>query len=181
MHARQAIRDAVKAQLLHQTPAFDRVFLSRVLPLRPLELPAVCVYVLDETVDPESRSTAPRELARTLRLSIEATLEFEDDLDAQLDAVSLAIEKAIHADPTFGGKASDTILSSTDLLLGGGEKGEKPFGLARLTYAITYYTWAVEEIDEPLDDLKTVEIRTSLSNAVHSDNQAKDRLTNLDT
>lgn len=174
-HQRQLIREAVKAQLLGKTAAAARVYETRVVPWKRLELPAVAVYALEETVDRASQSTAPRELRRQLKLAIEVAVKAGTNLDDALDAVALEVERALHADPTFGDTASDSILESTQISLA--EEGDTLIGLALLTFSVTYFTMAPEAADVDLvTDFSKAHIATSLGAAVHPDNQAVDDL-----
>lgn len=179
MHQRQAIREAVKAQLLNRTAAGARVFESRTVPFQRLELPAIAVYTLSESVEIEG--TAPRELKRTMELAIEAHVSVRPDttVDDALDALAEEIERAMHADQTLGGTAGDAVLSSTDV--GISAEGNRPTGVVGLTYSVTYRTYAPEASDVSLDDLNTADIKYSLENAVNPANQAEDKLQNLES
>jgi hypothetical protein len=137
-HQRQLIREAVKAQLLGKTAALARVFETRVVPFKNLELPAVSVYILSEAVDAASKLTAPRELTRTAQVAIEAAVKQGANADDAMDSIAMEIERALDADWTFGGTASDSILLSTDLETD--DRGDMLVGLVRLTYAVTYFT-----------------------------------------
>lgn len=178
LHQRQLIREAAKAALVGKTAAGDRVFETRAIPFKRLELPAISIYALEEAVDPTSKSTAPRELKRTLQLAIEALVEQGDNVDDAIDSISLEIERAIHADETLGGTASDCILSSTDTDII--EEGSRLVGVASLTFAVDYYTYAPEAApDEELADFARADIRYDPGRSVHEDAQAHDRLDSL--
>lgn len=175
-HQRQVIREAVKAQLLGRTAAGPRVFETRELPLKRLELPALSVYALEEAVDAASASTAPRELKRRLQLAIEGVVVLGADIDDALDALALQVERAVDADETFGGAASDSILTSTEI--GIKTEAERPTGHIRLTYAVTYFTDAPAAADQPtLQDFLTADVKTNLSGTTAPGNQAEDRVT----
>jgi hypothetical protein len=178
MHQRQAIREAVTARLKGRTAAGGRVYETQKVPWTRLELPAIAVYSLDETVDPASKSTAPRELTRTVPIAIEAVVRPGANVDDAMDAMSLEIERVVDRDPTFGDTASDSILATTEQRLS--EEGDQTVGNVRLTYNVTYYTQAPDPADVELDDLKTVDVRTSLGGAVAAADQAEDTVTNLD-
>lgn len=174
-HQRQLIREAITAQLRGKTAAEARVFETRMLPWRDLELPAVAVYALDETVDPDSKATAPRELTRQLRLQVLGVVKGAKDVDDRLDALSLELERAIDADPYFGDTVFDSILQSVEL--GIDEQGDRQVGFARMIYAVTYHTDAPAAVDNPLGDLKTVDVKTDLSGTTNAGNQTEDRIT----
>ena len=185
LHDRQQIREAVKAALIgahgdpvqYATAAGARVYETRVVPFRRLELPAVAVYSLSETSDDEE--TAPRVLKRSLQLVVEAAVQQGDNVDDALDAISAQIETAMHRDPTFGGVASDSTLSSTRLDVY--EEGERITGVAVMQYAVTYYTAAPAAADVTLDDLETVGIQTSLGGAQAEADRAVDSVSFVET
>jgi hypothetical protein len=177
-HQRQTIRRAATAQLLDRTAAGARVYATRVVPWKRIELPAVAVYALEELVDPASQTTAPRELTRTLQLSLEGAVILSTAVDDALDNLAEEIERAVHADETFAGTASDSILTATELEVF--EEGERCIGLIRLTYSVTYFTHAPEAADVRLNDFATADVRHSLNGAVHPLEQAQDVLRELD-
>lgn len=172
-HPRQQIREAVKALLLNQTAAGSRVSETRVISYRKSELPAVSIYIPVESVEPdESRNTAPRELTRTAQLVIEGVVQQTANVDDALDALALEIETAMHADETFGGKADDSILESTEATLT--EDGDRLVGVVRLVYSVEYRTFAPEAVT--LDDFNRADIRYDKGGAVHVDNEANDKV-----
>jgi hypothetical protein len=159
-HQRRIIREAVKAALVAAgTSAGSRVFETRMVPWSRVELPAIAVYSSDETTDPDSQQTAPRELKRTLQLAIECMVEGVVDLDDAMDAMAVQIERAMHRDPTFGGACGDSLLTSCELDLA--EVGAKELGMLRMVYTVTYYTAAPEAEDVTLSDLKTIDAHYS--------------------
>lgn len=158
-HQRQIIREAIKATLLGKTVAGSRVYETRLVPWRTQELPAISVYAGDESSD--DRDTAPRELERTVDMTIDAALFADADVDDALDAFALEIERAMHADPTLGGTASDSTLISTTI--GTMAEGNRPLGAIQLVYRTTYYTYAPDPADATLDDLNTINIQTRLN------------------
>lgn len=175
-HPRQLIRHAVAAALTGATAAGANVYKTRVLPFRRNGLPAVAVYTLTESVRTDEKS-APRELERRTELVVEGAVQAAstENADDALDALALEIEAALHADPTFGGTAADSILSSTEIDVAG--EGEQMIGVVKLTYEVTYYAYA--DVGTTLDDFKTANIRHNLGNAVHPDNEAVDRVSGL--
>lgn len=178
-HQRKTIREAIKAAIVAgSTAAGSRVFESRIVPWRTQELPAISVYTDDETVDPDSKSTAPRELDRGLQLAIEVAVIASADVDDALDALAFEIERIMDRDETFGGVCSGSILSTTEFGLK--VDGERPMGLMRMVYSVRYFTYAPDADDVPLDDFKTADIVHNLSNEQHENDQANDRLEDLD-
>lgn len=174
MHQRQKIREAVVAALRGATDAADRVHASRFVPWRRAELPAISVYTLGEDVDPESAQTAPRELARDLELVIQGIVQVGDDVDCRLDDLALQIERAMDADPTFGGVASDSLLTSTEIDFS--EEGSRTVGHLGLFYTIAYYTYPADPAAEDLPDFERANVRHNLAGQVHPSDEARDSL-----
>lgn len=178
-HQRQIVREAVVAALYNKTAAQHRVEAMRFVTYTNLQLPAIGVYVTEESVDPESKNTAPRWLSRSTQLTIEAVIKYEwDKVENDLDAISREIEAAMDVDPTFGAVAADSILSRTDLAII--EEGERTVGVARLAYAFEYGTESPTTLPT-LDDLKTVDVKTSLGGTQAAADQKEIKVENLDT
>lgn len=159
LHQRKVIRDVVVGLLLGRTAAELRVLASRVVPYRKNELPAISVYTLDETVDGDSASTAPRELTRDLKLEIAGWVAHIPDgplVDDAMDALALEIETAMDADPFLAGAVGDSILEGTTMAIRG--EGDALMGIVTLTYAVTYRTLAPEPPAlDSLDDFLTAD------------------------
>lgn len=172
MHERQAIREAVVAQLLGETAAEDRVYKSRLTPVRAGALPAISVYTDDETIDPESANSAPRELLRTVTVAIEAVAKDRENVDDALDDLALEIETAMDADVNLGGTAFDCVLSRIEVGLKA--EGDKPHGCIRLEYSVTYHSDL--RVSAPPDEFDTADVRFSLSGEQATADQAHDSL-----
>jgi hypothetical protein len=178
-HLRQTIRETVKALLVAaSTGAATRVFETRVVPWRTVELPAISVYTLDETS--AHNNTAPRELTRELTLEIVAAVRATTDVDDQLDDLALQIERAMHRDWTLGNVVADSVLASTEI--GVESSGDKPIGMVRLNYTITYRTNVPEDEDvaDLLTDLQEVDTKFNVGGGQDPRDQAEDDLTGLD-
>jgi hypothetical protein len=169
-HQRKLIREAAVSALVSAgTSAGARVKESRLEPARAAELPCISVYTTDESVDPASITTAPREMKRTVQLEIVAWARATENIDDVLDGLAEEIENAVESDPTFGDTASNSILSDT--AVGLKLEGDRPMGAVSLTYAVTYFT-RYEAPDGTFDDLSTID--------VNYNNQAQDTLKDLE-
>lgn len=191
-HQRTVIRDAVCSALAlattvddvttYPTDAGARVFKSRTGPLRAAELPAICVLSGDEQIDPTSRNTAPRELERNYRLRIQMFVRLTEDVEADLDALLLQVERVMHADPTFANTAPRT---GDSLLVGVSEpempdQGNRPLGAFEAIYEFSYHTLAPDPDDiGELDNFNTFDAKTSLSNEQDEDDQSEVYVTDL--
>lgn len=143
MHERQAIREAIIAQLTGIAPAYPtdaqaRVFKSREAPVRIAELPAINIYIDSELIAPGSELSSPRELKRVVVIAIEGWVRASENVDDALDALALQIETAMDSDPYLANNAFDSILASTET--GIKLTGDKPMGCVHLEYAITYHS-----------------------------------------
>lgn len=151
MHPRAAVRQAIVAALVSKTAAGARVFPTRVLPLRTLELPALAVFIRLEEVDVEgSQNTAPLELDRTADVTIEGYVQGNEGVDDALDALSEEVEAALRADITFGGTAARSLLARTELEVV--DEGDKLRGLAQWTLRVQYFSaWTGGEAPDSLE------------------------------
>lgn len=154
-HPRQVIRHAVVAQLVGKTAAGTRVFPARRIPFQRVELPALAVYVPTESVDVQSRATAPRELDRRAQVVVEAMAQQAGDVDDVLDEIAFQVENALHADWTLGGVASDLLLTATETEVL--DDGKQLIGVVRLEFEVRYYSEAVPAAT--LDDFKTADVQ----------------------
>lgn len=161
------------ALLVGQTDAADRVYKSRLVPVRENSLPAISVYTDSETVDDSSMSTA-RELTRQVTLSVDAFVKVpaEGHVDDAFDAIALQIETALDADLNFNSTAFNSVLSSTEF--GQLQVGDKPMGCVHMEYSVIYHTGL--RIEAPEDDFSEVDVNyTNLgSGVIDPDDQAED-------
>lgn len=179
-HHRQLIRKAVTAALLENTKAGERVYPSRILPLRALkELPAICVYTDDESADEENLSSPPPD--RTLDIVIEGLvavpptrldqLATADTVEDAMDDLALEIENALAVDVYFGDLVARSWLASTETVVM--EDGDRPMGLVILTYRADYIAIA-EEAAGALDDFLRAGVTTKVTGVVSDDDDADD-------
>lgn len=170
LHKRQAIREGIAAQLAGKTAAETRVYETRMVPFHRLTLPAIAVYSTEESSD--DQQTAPRGYKRALTVTVEAAVKGSGNVDDAMDAIALEIEGAVEADRTVAGAADDLTLTGTQMDLI--EHGDHAFGSVRLQYRVTYYT---EAAALELDDLNTIDAKTSLGGTQAPAEQAEDIVT----
>lgn len=180
MHERQAIREAIVAQLIGTAPDFrtdarERVFKSRHAPVRHSELPAINVYTESESIKPGSESTAPRELTRTVTVAIEAWTQMTENVDDALDELALQIETAMDVDLNLAGTAFDSVLNSTEI--GITTAAERPMGVIHLEYAVTFHSDL--RVEEPVDIFDTATIQHNLTGAQAPADTTNDTLTDI--
>jgi len=140
-HLRKRIRDAVVTALTGLASTGPRVYPTRVYPIQPGALPALCVYTLSEAS--EVHSMGPdRALLRQLDLVVQAVAKVNDTLDDTLDQICLEVEGAIGTAPTLGGLCYDCTLASTRITVEG--EGEKETGSAVMVFSLRYRSRAAD-------------------------------------
>ena len=135
-HVRQSIRDHVVTTVTSLSTTGSNVFRTRVYPLETGNLPGLCVYTTSEDSEVDTM-TGTRSLERNLDVVIEAFVRAASNYDTTLDTICSEIEAAMATDITRGSKAKDTILTRTEFEF---TEGDRPIGMARLTYSIIYRT-----------------------------------------
>lgn len=136
-HVRKQIRDRVESILsTGATLVGGRVYPSRVYALSEAKLPAITIYTNSEASGLQTMGS--KTLMRDLSLSVDAYVRVTDTFDDDVDAIAVQIEEVIAADYTLNGLAKNTVLSSSEIEFDG--EGERPVGVARLTYTIRYVT-----------------------------------------
>lgn len=136
-HVRKQIREYFGTQLTGLTTTGSNVFQSRVDPMVSAKLPAIIIYTTSESSEEVSFS-AKRIQQRSLTVNVEGYVRAVTDFDDKLDLISEESETAILDDPTLGGLAINTELTSTDITYSG--DGEQPVGTIRLTFEVQYRT-----------------------------------------
>ena len=183
VHERKLIRDAVvDALLARSVVATGHVFKGRRTPLRRDELPGINVYTESESAD--DQETAPRELTREMTLILEGFVSLAgdevEDLDSTLDALALAIEFAMDGDEDLQEVVGDIVLASTEL--GEAVDGNRPVGVVRLEYKVTYHTDLRSTGAGFSDPLQTVTTQTNVGGIDQdTDDAAHDEVDDLYT
>lgn len=172
LHPRAEIRAAIVAALAGKTAAGSRVFSTRVIPLRKVEIPALAVFVRLEEVDVEgSQNAAPLELDRMADVLVEGYVEAGENVDDALDALSLEVEAAMGEDITFGGKAARSLLARTELEVM--DEGDRLRGLAQWTFRVQYFSYVTTA--QPTDDLERAGATWDVAaGGQHPDDRAED-------
>ncbi len=136
-HVRKQIRDNVVTTLTGLTTTTTNVYRTRIYPLATGKLPGLAIYTNSESSTYETL-TIPRTRSRTLELMVEGYVSGTTNLDNSLDQIAVEVEEAMETDPTRGGLAKDTQLTTTEIELVG--EGEKVAGVIRMTFEIMYFT-----------------------------------------
>lgn len=179
LHPRQKIREAAKAALVGKTAAGAKVYETRTVPFRLVDCPAISVYTPGDSVDVDrSLQSSTRTLDRTLTLEIVAAVKGGGNVDDDLDAIALEIERAMHLDWTLGGTCADSILTDTETDVK--KDGDQFIGFVLLEYTVFYTSEAPDHSEAPdLDALESVDVRYSLKNQQAPADRANDLITGL--
>ena len=127
MHQRQKMRDAVVALLTGKTKAWDRVFPSRQVPWRAMELPGIAIYTFEESEESRKRKV-------TLAVLLVASLT--ERVDAELDDLALEVETVLASDLSLAGTALGS--RYTGMAMEITEDQGVPIGAIRLNYEAWY-------------------------------------------
>ena len=140
-HARQKIRDAVVTLVTGLTTTGSRVFDTRLYNLEPSEdLPGLVIYSKNESS--ERSDFSPNNYSRELEVIIEGYAETNSLVENVLDTISLEVENVMGANPLLSNTATTSELNATEIEFD--VMGEKPIGIIRLTYSVTYYTLSTD-------------------------------------
>tara|TARA_B100000287_G_scaffold433675_1_gene495968 strand:- start:1 stop:441 length:441 start_codon:yes stop_codon:yes gene_type:complete len=135
-HARQTIREKIVTNVTGLGLTGSNVFDTKLYNLTQTNLPALCVYA--EAESSEMSNITNNTLDRNLDVVIEAYCEQNDQIEDTLDTICEQIEEAIGADPTLTDSCASIILMNTEIDFT--SFGEKPVGVAKLTYTVNYLT-----------------------------------------
>lgn len=133
---RRQIRLAAAAALAGLATTGTRVYASRVYPMDEADLPGLCVYLNDETIEP---ADLDKLTARNPELVVEGYVKRATAADDQIDAILQEVEVALAVDPTFGGLAQGLAPNGIQILSGDELELEKPAFVAKFTFQMQYF------------------------------------------
>jgi hypothetical protein len=136
-HIRKQIREYFGTQLTGLTTTGANVFESRVYPMQSAKLPALLIYTTSESSE-ESAFSKKRVMDRTVNVQVEGFVRTITNFDDTLDLIAEEVEVALLDDPTLGGLAINTVLTSTEATYSG--DSEQPVGTIILTFEVHYRT-----------------------------------------
>lgn len=140
LHVRRQLVLAIVTRLEAGVPGVT-VKAGRTAPLDAASLPYILVHARQE----QARSVTSRgdevRLQRRLSVLIDVVHADAGDDDGEADRLCALVEKAMYAEPTFGGLAHD--LEGPDTTLDARAEGETRLGRARLEYAVEFFTTAL--------------------------------------
>ncbi len=142
-HSRQTIRDGVAALLTGLPRTGSRVYASRVRPVASSEMPALCVYTLEEDVQRQSvRPTLLRQVSLVVAIYDEGP---DGDVMDGLDDSAAEVEARMGADKSLGiAGVLDSQLVKTMVAVPELANTEKIAPTLSLVYRVQYRTTAAD-------------------------------------
>jgi len=138
LHVRRQIVGAIVTRL-EAIPGVT-VKAGRTAPSPVVSAPYILVHARrEQAASVTSRGDEVR-LQRRLSVLIDVVHADPEDDDGEADRLCLLVERAMLADPTFGGLAHD--LEGPDTTLDARAEGETRLGRARLEFQLEYHTTA---------------------------------------
>lgn len=133
-HPRTQVRLAAHAALAGITEFSGHVYLARTRLWAPSELPGLTIYTHNE----EAGERANPLQIRDLKLQTDIVLRCSPgaDVDAQIDALALVVERTLVADLALHALILDLYLESTDIEADG--SGDQAIVTAQLVWSVTY-------------------------------------------
>jgi len=150
------IRKQIRETLKGNTEAGDQVFVSRSIPSQVEDLPAVIIYSNSENVSRFHDS--PKDYRRELIVTIEcqAAENTDEETEELLEVIAEKIEDLLELDETLGGLSDRLELTGSQYQYE--SDGQSPIGVLILQYVVRFYTAAIYEGVQCLDDLKVIHI-----------------------
>jgi len=136
---KRKIKEAIKALLLNQTPAGDRVSISRAIPTQYEDLPIINIYSTGESSG--LFDVSQKRYKRILEIKIECLVaeKNEDELDLKLELMADKIEALMEKDETFGNVANAVELLGADYQIE--SEAVTCVGLLALRYGIEFFKY----------------------------------------
>lgn len=135
-HVRQQVRESVASIVTGLSNTGNRVFTSRVYPVRETDLPCLIIKTESERVSYETIN-APAQLEREITVVIEAIAKATENLDMTLDDICLEVERVMDlvSPSTIDMQLTGTNIDTSVL-------GNQPIGIATMIYRVKLYTLA---------------------------------------
>lgn len=153
------------------TVAELRVFPTPKISIKPNELPAIAVFVLE--TDSEVRDDAPRSHMRTATMVVELRLQSGaeiDDVDDPMFAFRLQVENVLDYDRALLDGTEN--LTPTGVVTAIDASGDRVTSVAAMSYEVVYNQCAPPTAAAVA--LLKAQAQYNLDNAVHPDNQVTD-------
>lgn len=136
-HLRRQIREALATAVTGLTTTGSRVYQSRVYVLQRTNLPALRVFLGDESINVETIHF-PATLNRALRIRVNAIVQALEDVDDTLDGIVKETEIAVSGMTLTALCQSIRLLDVSEPTFS--DQGEVPTGELTMTFEANYYT-----------------------------------------
>jgi len=137
-HVRQQIRDKFVSLVTGLTTTGDRVYKSRLYPLRDENLPGLCVSAGVEDNGNDDEENVETIQRRSLEVVIDARVKIVEGLDDKLDTILAEVETAVFADRFLGNLVASLDLETVDPELS--IEQEQPVGILLIIFKVQYLT-----------------------------------------
>jgi hypothetical protein len=137
-HVRQQIRDKIFSLVEGLATTGNRVYKSRLYPLRDENLPGLCVSTGVEENGNDEEENVETVQHRNLEIVIDARAKIVAGLDDLLDTILAEVETAVFADRFLGGLVASLDLESVEPELSGEQ--DKPVGSLLIIFKVQYLT-----------------------------------------
>jgi hypothetical protein len=137
-HVHKLLRDAIKTQLTGLASTGARVYANRLYELDDASLPALRLYLDQETVETDTISR-PTSQSRSIQIVVECCAKLNSALDDACDQMQLEVENALYAGFTAGSRTHYPNLTGSaydDAI------GLTPVAVKRLAFSLDYFTLA---------------------------------------
>ena len=132
-HLHKQIRDAVETKLTGLTTTSTRVYANRLYPLADASLPALRIYLDEESAEPLTIHSPTSQ--RSLTLTVEACAKAATALDDTLDLISKEVEIALSSGITVSGRTLQPVYTGMSF---SDEIADKPVGVKSMRFTVEF-------------------------------------------
>jgi hypothetical protein len=136
-HARNSIREAVKALLAGIPGLEDHIVFDEAKVSQELDAPYCYVWLADEDINSVTIGQKPKK-QRSVQLQIDLLGRDRFEVAQQCEGIGADIENRIDGNPTFGRLVKSTTLRAVTIE----RSSEAPIQRYRMTYVVIYWTEA---------------------------------------
>lgn len=147
---RNFITDTLTTAAFMLGPDAVKVYESQIYQLNSKQLPAVAVTSGGQAIETRQARRQPSIQSRDIKVNVACAVIADSLVENDMDSLALMVENRIMLDPTLGGLAVSTYLTSVDPFLS--RDGDRPFGILNLTFVcrvLTLEGQAEKSIQQP--------------------------------
>lgn len=173
MHSRQVIREKIKALLLNETAAGDKVFTNRSRPVDDKDLPVIVIRSGPDRTEVRTESPRTYNHSFLVHIDLEVKQTQAKSAEDQLDDLAKEIEDILLTNETLDGLVEDVREPDTgEPEISNGEASHI-FGDMRVSFDIIYQS---EHVEAVADDFEKAHVTYDVDNE-EQENQPKDEIT----